>query len=108
MEVTAKEWDRTFAINARGLFFCNQEAAKIMRERGGGRIINITSPGSYMGLPFYSAHADSTAAVDSITRRAAIALAQYNIRVNSLAPGRMDPRMQELRESAWRENMCMD
>jgi len=108
MEVTAKEWDRTFAINARGLFFCNQKAAKIMRETGGGRIINITSPASYMGLPFYSAYAASKAAVDSITRSAAIALAQYNIRVNSLAPGRMDTRMQELSERAWAENMGMD
>ena len=79
-----------------------------MRETGGGRIINITSPASYMGLPFYSAYAASKAAVDSITRSAAIALAQYNIRVNSLAPGRMDTRMQELSERAWAENMGMD
>jgi NAD(P)-dependent dehydrogenase (short-subunit alcohol dehydrogenase family) len=108
IEVTPSEWDRTFAINVRGLFFCNQKAAKIMREGGGGRIINITSPASYMGLPFYAAYAASKAAVDSVTRSAAIALAEYNIRVNSVAPGRMDTRMQELSERAWAENMGVD
>jgi NAD(P)-dependent dehydrogenase (short-subunit alcohol dehydrogenase family) len=108
LDVTPAEWDRTFAVNARGLFFCNQKAAKLMQRTGGGRIINITSPASYMGLPFYAAYAASKAAVDSISRSAAIALAPYNIRVNSLAPGRMDTRMQELSERAWARHLGME
>src|SRR6266536_318782 len=108
IEVTPSDWDQTFAVNTRGLFFCNQKAAKLMRETGGGRIINISSPASYLGLPFYTAYAASKAAVDSITRSAAIALAPYNIRVNALAPGRMDTRMQELSERAWAQYAGMD
>lgn len=108
MEVTPSEWDETFAVNARGLFFCNQKAAAIMAERGGGRIVNVSSPASYMGLPFYTAYAASKAAVDSITRSAAIALAAHNIRVNTLAPGRMDTRLQESSERAWAEFAGMD
>jgi 3-oxoacyl-[acyl-carrier protein] reductase len=101
LDVTPSSWDATFAVNTRGLFFCNQKAGSIMRKTGGGRIINITSPASYMGLPFYTAYAASKAAVDSITRSAAIALAPYNIRVNSLAPGRMDTDMQRASEKSW-------
>ena len=100
LEVTQSEWDSTFAINVRGLFFCNQRAARQMGKTGGGRIINITSPASHLGLPFYTAYAASKAAVDSITRSGAVALADYNIRVNCLAPGRVDTGMQEKSERA--------
>jgi 3-oxoacyl-[acyl-carrier protein] reductase len=108
LEVTPSEWDQTFAVNTRGLFFCNQKAGKLMRETGGGSIVNVTSPASYLGLPFYTAYAASKAAVDSITRSAAIALAPCNIRVNSLAPGRMDTRMQESSERLWAQYAGMD
>lgn len=101
LEVIPEDWDQTFAVNVKGLFFCNQKGGKVMRSNGGGRIINITSPASYLGLPFYCAYAASKAAVDSITRSAAIALAPDNIRVNCLAPGRMDTGMQEESERAW-------
>ncbi|HLJ89972.1 MAG TPA: SDR family oxidoreductase [Candidatus Angelobacter sp.] len=103
LEVTPEDWDRAFAVNVRGLFFCNQRAARLMRKTGGGRIINITSPASYMGHAYYAAYAASKAAVDSITRSGAVALAEYNIRVNSLAPGRMDTKMQEATERKWAE-----
>jgi len=108
LEVSPSEWDQTFAVNTRGLFFCNQKAGKLMRETGGGSIVNVTSPASYLGLPFYTAYAASKAAVDSITRSAAIALAPSNIRVNSLAPGRMDTRMQESSERLWAQYAGVD
>lgn len=101
-DVTPDDWDRAFDVNARGVFFCNQIAGSMMRGNG-GRIINITSPASQLGLPYYAAYAASKAAVDSITRTAAIALAEFNIRVNSLSPGRMDTRMQERCERALAE-----
>ena len=101
LEVSPVDWDRTFAVNVRGVFFCNQRAARIMSKAGGGRIINITSPASYMGHAYYTAYAASKAAVDSITRSGAVALADHNIRVNCLAPGRMDTKMQEASERKW-------
>lgn len=101
LEISPSEWDRSFAVNVRGLFFCNQKAAKIMSKTGGGRIINITSPASYMGHAYYTAYAASKAAVDSITRSGAVALADHNIRVNCLAPGRMATKMQEASERKW-------
>ena len=108
LEVSPIGWDRTFTVNARGLFFCNQIAAKIMRKTGGGRIVKLTSPASQMGVSCYTTYAASKAAVDSITRCAAIALAEHNIRVNSLAPGRMNTKMQEITERAQAKSVGLD
>jgi len=98
IEITEEEWDRVFRVNVKGLMFCIQAAARVMMQNGSGKIINITSPASRMGLPFYAAYAASKAAVDSITRSSAIALAKHNITVNSVSPGRMDTDMQRMTE----------
>jgi NAD(P)-dependent dehydrogenase (short-subunit alcohol dehydrogenase family) len=73
-------------------------AGRIMMRQKSGRIINITSPASRMALPNYTAYAASKAAVDAITRAAAVALAPHGIRVNSVAPGMMDTPMQRVTE----------
>jgi len=98
LEISENEWDRVFNVNVKGLLFCLQAAASVMKSRGGGKIINVSSPASRMGLPLYAAYAASKAAVDSITRSTALALAKYNITVNSVAPGRMDTEMQRRTE----------
>ena len=95
LEVTAAAWDRAFAVNARGLFFTLQAAARVMARRGGGRIINISSPASRLPLPLLAVYAATKAAVDSLTRSAAAALAEHQITVNSIAPGRMETPMTE-------------
>jgi NAD(P)-dependent dehydrogenase (short-subunit alcohol dehydrogenase family) len=71
-----------------------------MAAQGGGRIVNVTSPASRMALPNYAAYAASKAAVDSITRAAAVALAPSGVLVNSVAPGMMDTEMQRSTEAA--------
>jgi NAD(P)-dependent dehydrogenase (short-subunit alcohol dehydrogenase family) len=98
LEISENEWDRVFGVNVKGVLFCLQAAARVLKERGGGKIINVSSPASRMGLPLYVAYAASKAAVDSITRSGAVALAKYNITVNSVAPGRMDTDMQRMTE----------
>jgi NAD(P)-dependent dehydrogenase (short-subunit alcohol dehydrogenase family) len=95
LEVTSAAWDRAFAVNARGLFFTLQAAARVMARRGGGRIINISSPASRLALPFLPVYAATKSAVDSLTRSAAAALAEHGITVNSVAPGRMETPMTE-------------
>jgi NAD(P)-dependent dehydrogenase (short-subunit alcohol dehydrogenase family) len=94
LEVTAHEWDKVFAVNVRGAITMLQAAARYMKIHGGGRIINITSPASRMALPSNAAYAASKAALDSLTRTAAVALAPFDIVVNSVAPGMMDTDMQ--------------
>jgi NAD(P)-dependent dehydrogenase (short-subunit alcohol dehydrogenase family) len=93
--MSAALWERTFAVNVTGLMALTLAAANEMIKRHSkGRIVNITSPGSRMALPNYAAYAASKAAVDSFTRTAAVALARYGIKVNSVAPGMMDTEMQ--------------
>jgi NAD(P)-dependent dehydrogenase (short-subunit alcohol dehydrogenase family) len=70
-----------------------------MATAGRGRIVNITSPASRMALPNYTAYAASKAAVDAITRAAAVSLAPHGVLVNSLAPGMMDTAMQRSTEA---------
>lgn len=89
LEVTPERWNRVFAVNAQGAFFCIQAAARVMIPRKFGRIITITSPASKLGFPNFASYCASKAAVDSITRSAAVALAPYGITVNCIAPGRM-------------------
>jgi NAD(P)-dependent dehydrogenase (short-subunit alcohol dehydrogenase family) len=108
LEITEQEWDKVFAINVKGLLFCLTAAARHMKEHGGGKIINITSPASKMALPNYLAYAASKAAVDSISRSAAVALGKFNITVNTIAPGRMDTAMQRMTEERFAAIEGMD
>jgi 3-oxoacyl-[acyl-carrier protein] reductase len=98
LEITEAEWDKVFRVNVKALLLCLKAGANHMKENGGGRIINVSSPASLMALPNYAAYAASKAAVDSISRTAAVALATHNITVNSIAPGRMDTSMQRSTE----------
>ena len=100
LEMKAETWDRTLGLNVKALALATAAAGRIMKAQKSGRIINITSPASRMALPNYTAYAASKAAVDAITRAAAVALAPYGIRVNSLAPGMMDTPLQRLTEEA--------
>ena len=98
LEATYKSWTRTLALNVTALAMACKAAGRVMRDQRSGRIINITSPGSRMALPDYTAYTASKAGVDSITRAAAVALAPYGVLVNSLAPGMMDTEMQRSTE----------
>ena len=99
LAMTSAVWEQCLLVNVRGVALAISAAARPMIQQGGGRIINITSPASRMALPNYAAYAASKAAVDSITRAAAVALASHNIQVNGLAPGMMDTPMQRQTEN---------
>lgn len=94
IEMTAEGWEKTLLVNVRGIALAMSAAAKVMISAKRGRIINVTSPASRMALPNYAAYAASKAAVDSLTRSAAVALAPHQIQVNSVVPGMMNTDMQ--------------
>ena len=100
LDVTEPEWDKVFSVNVRALFFLLQATARVMKDSGGGRIVNISSPATRMTLTNYTSYATSKAAVDYITRTAAAALGPFGITVNAVAPGRMDTPMQQITEQA--------
>jgi NAD(P)-dependent dehydrogenase (short-subunit alcohol dehydrogenase family) len=98
-EMTEALWRKTLAINVVTLAMLTSAGGKVMMRQRSGRIVNITSPASRMASPNYAAYAASQAAVDSLTRSAAIALAPSGVLVNSVAPGMMDTEMQRLTEA---------
>ena len=98
LEMREATWDRTLDLNLKAVALICAAAGRHMRNHGGGRIVNVTSPASRMALPNYLAYAASKAGVDSVTRAAAVALAPFGITVNSVAPGMMDTPMQRITE----------
>jgi 3-oxoacyl-[acyl-carrier protein] reductase len=95
LEITSQEWDRVFAVNAKGTFFTVQAALKRMLPRGQGRIVTIGSDSYKLGggrianIPY----ASSKGAVVTMTKGFARAVAGTGIRVNCVNPGPCDTPM---------------
>jgi NAD(P)-dependent dehydrogenase (short-subunit alcohol dehydrogenase family) len=82
------DWDRTLDVNLKGTFLCSQLAGRVMREQGGGTIVNVASiAGHKSPLPNASAYCASKAGVVGFTRECAREFAAYSIRVNAVCPG---------------------
>jgi len=94
LDVDERAWDSIMNLNLKGLFFLSQAAARVMMEIGGGKIINVASTAGITPdlLPIYSI---SKAAVIMATKVMAQQWAQYNIRVNAIAPGLTKTRFSE-------------
>ena len=101
LDTTAEAWEQALLVNVRAVALAMAAAARAMAAHGGGRIINATSAAARMALPNYAAYAATKAAVDSLTRSAALALAPHGIRVNSLSPGMMDTPLQQRTEATF-------
>jgi sorbitol-6-phosphate 2-dehydrogenase len=80
-------WDKVMNVNLKGLFFCSQEAARIMKAKGEGVIINMSSECGLEGSEGQSVYAASKAAVNALTRSWSKELGKFGIRVVGIAPG---------------------
>ena len=94
LDINERTWDTIMNLNLKGLFFLSQAVARVMREHGGGKIINVTSIEGITPtiLPVYSI---SKAGIIMATKVMAKEWAQYDIRVNAIAPGLTRTRFSE-------------
>ncbi|MBI3091973.1 MAG: glucose 1-dehydrogenase [Candidatus Tectomicrobia bacterium] len=85
--ISVEEWDHMMAVNVRGTFLCCRAVVPAMRERGKGKIINVSSSTILYGTPLLLHYVTSKGAVMALTRALAREVGRWNICVNSIAPG---------------------
>jgi NAD(P)-dependent dehydrogenase (short-subunit alcohol dehydrogenase family) len=97
LEVDERLWDSIMNLNLKGLFFLSQAVAKLMKEHGGGTIINVASMDGFRPEANIGTYAISKAGVIMVSKVMALELARYSIRVNTLAPGNVHTRLGDSR-----------
>jgi 3alpha(or 20beta)-hydroxysteroid dehydrogenase len=94
-ELDPADWKQVLDVNLGGVLNGIKHAAPVMRERGGGSIINLSSVAARHAMYAMSAYAAAKAAVEAVTRCAAVELRPDGIRVNAVAPGMIRSRAAE-------------
>jgi NAD(P)-dependent dehydrogenase (short-subunit alcohol dehydrogenase family) len=87
LDATEDDWDRSFAVNAKGTFLCSQAAAPSIVAAGGGAIINQGSVAALVGIANFASYCAAKGAVVALTRSMSVDLAPRGVRVNVICPG---------------------
>jgi len=95
LEVGEADYDTIMQIQLKSVFFLSQRVAKIMRAAGGGKIINVSSLTSQIGIPNISIYGAAKGGVFALTKSLALELAPDHINVNAVAPGYVRTAMTE-------------
>jgi NAD(P)-dependent dehydrogenase (short-subunit alcohol dehydrogenase family) len=103
-EIPIEEWDRAFQVNVRGVWLCCLAVHPHMKERGYGKIINISTTALYRGVPNFLHYTSSKSALIGFTRSLAREVGPDGISVNAVAPGYV-PRPELLEVSPPNEEM---
>jgi NAD(P)-dependent dehydrogenase (short-subunit alcohol dehydrogenase family) len=91
-DLSPDDWNRTVATNLSAPFFLTQEAARVMANQSrGGAIVNIASIHAEVGDPHVVPQCASKFGLVGLTRAAAEALREYNVRINAISPGAIEP-----------------
>jgi len=88
LELDSRSWNWTMDINARAFLLCAQRATQLMKN--GGKMVSISSLGSRLAWPIYTAVGVSKAALEALTRYLAVELASKDICVNGIAAGAVE------------------
>ena len=98
LEVTEEEWDLVVDTNLKGCFLCTQQAARYMKDHGGGSIVNLGSGCNKLAFPSLVAYTASKGGIEMFTKEAAVELGRYGIRVNCIAPGSIESERTRLED----------
>ena len=93
IDMTEDGWDSVLNLDLKGLFFLSQACARVMKEHGGGKIINISSVSGYKPQVPTGHYSIAKAGVIMATQVMAREWAEYNIRANCIAPGAIETRL---------------
>lgn len=96
LEATEAQWDKTLEVNVKGYVHAIKACVPLMRERGGGAIVNVASVAGMVPHAGLGVYGVTKAAVIMLTRTLAVELAADNIRVNAIAPGLIQTRFSEV------------
>ncbi len=86
-EIPLEEWNRVMQVNVASMFLTSRAVVPVMREQGGGKIVNISSGTPFRGVPFLLHYVTSKGAIVALTRALAKELGKDSIHVNCIAPG---------------------
>ena len=87
MDLREDGWDKIFGVNCKAVFLLSRAAAKLMADKGGGRIVNISTVGAVRGGAGMAVYHASKAALNMLTKCMAVEWAPLNINVNAVGPG---------------------
>ena len=105
-ELPVEEWDEIINTNLRGIFLCSREAAKLMRQHGGGSIVNIASTRAIMSEPDAEAYAASKGGIVALTHAMAASFSEDHIQVNCISPGWIETGdYEKLREADHKQHL---
>jgi len=106
LHMTEEQWDRVINVHLKGTFNCTQAAARYMKEKNYGKIINVISTAGIFGTFGQINYASAKAGIIGFTKSASRELARYKINVNAICPGvtltdmsdkvRTDPKLKEI------------
>jgi enoyl-[acyl-carrier protein] reductase III len=86
-EIGVEHWEKAFRTNVVGLHQCSLRALELMKKRGGGKIITMSSPAAHDYVDYFGCMGAVKAAVENLTKSMAIEFARYNVQVNCVSPG---------------------